>query len=92
MSTYAGYDPSKSRVGLIAEVATVCHVPHGQVAVTTARKVAEAGFRLVPDGELPGHVNIDLGSELTDEVVKRFIDLFDPAEDNPGRPQARKGR
>lgn len=92
LSTYGGYDPSKSREELIAEVARVCHLPHAQVAVTTARKVTEAGFRLVPDGELPGHVNIDLGSELTDEVVKRFVGMFDPAEDNPGRPETRKGR
>jgi hypothetical protein len=92
LSTFAGHDASKSRDELVADVASTCRMPQRRLAVTTARRIVEAGFRLVPDGELPGHVNIDLGTELTDEVVKRFIDLFDPAEENPTYPEFRKGR
>jgi hypothetical protein len=92
LSTFAGHDPAKSREELMADVARTCCMPQRRLAVTTARRITEAGFRLVPDGELPGHVNIDLGSELTDEVVKRFIDLFEPAEENPTYPEFRKGR
>ena len=92
LSTFAGHDPAKSREELMADVASTCRMPQRRLAVTTARRIVEAGFRLVPDGELPGHVNIDLGSELTDEVVKRFIDLFEPAEENPTYPEFRKGR
>lgn len=80
LSTFAGHDPSKSRDELVADVASTCRMPQRRLAVTTARRITEAGFRLVPDGELPGHVNIDLGTDLTDEVVKRFIDLFEPAK------------
>jgi hypothetical protein len=92
LSTFAGHDPAKSREKLVADVARTCCMPQRRLAVTTARRITEAGFRLVPDGELPGHVNIDLGSELTDEVVKRFIDLFEPAVENPTYPAFRKRR
>lgn len=92
LSTFAGHDPSRPREELVADVARACRMPQRRLAVTTARRITEAGFRLVPDGELPGHVNIDLGTELTDEVVKRFIDLFEPAEENPTYPEFRKGR
>jgi len=92
LSTGAGFDPSKTREELLAEVARTCRLPQRRLAVTTAGKITESGFTLVPDGELPGHVNIDLGTELTEEVVKRFIDLFESAEENPTYPEFRKGR
>lgn len=72
LSTYVGWDPAKSREELIAEIARESRIPNRKLAVTTVRKVIEAGMKLVTDGDnLPCHVNIDLGSTPdTDLVVK----------------------
>jgi hypothetical protein len=84
LSTGVGYDPSKSRAELIAEIATACKLPQARLAVTTVGQIMDAEvFSVHPDGPLPSHANIDLGSELSEEIVKQLIALFGQAEDNP---------
>lgn len=85
LSTYVGWDPAKSREELIGQIATVSKIPNRKLAVTTVRQILDAGLKLVPDvGEgLPCHVNVDLGSDPDPSLVVRFIELFEPAEENP---------
>ena len=92
LSTYVGWDPSKSREQLITDIARQAPIPNGKLAVTTVRQVIEAGFKLVPDpgGNLPCHVNVDLGSNPDPDLVTRFIDLFEPAVENPVRNEFRR--
>lgn len=91
LSTYVGWDPSKTREELINEIASAAPIPNRQLAVTTVRQIIEAGLKPVPDdATLPCHVNIDLGSKPDANLVKRFIDLFEPAQDNPARSQFRR--
>ena len=86
-------DPSKSRSELIAEIARTCRLPQGRLAVTTYGQLSDAeAFSLQPDGPLPSHANIDLGSELSEDVVKQLIELFGAAEDNPVSSEFRKRR
>src|SRR6266542_2711206 len=80
LSSGIGCDPSKSRAELIAEIATVCKLPQSRLAVTTVGQVVDAEvFSVHPDGPLPSHANIDLGSELSEDVVKELTGLFGPA-------------
>ena len=92
LSTYVGWDPSKSREELITDIARQAPIPNRKLAVTTVRQVIAAGFKLAPDpgGNLPCHVNVDLGSNPDPDLVTRFIDLFEPAEDNPVRSEFRR--
>lgn len=93
LSVGVGYDPSKSRSELIAEIARTCKLPQARLSVTTYGQLLDTGlFGLQPDGPLPSHANIDLGSELSEPVVKRFIGLFGAAEDNPVSSEFRKRR
>jgi hypothetical protein len=91
LSTGVGHDPSKSRGELIAEIATACKLPQSRLAVTTVGQLTDTEvFSVRPDGPLPSHANIDLGSELGEDVVKQLIELFGPAEDNPVYLQFRR--
>lgn len=92
LSTYVGWDPSKSREELITDIAGLTPIPNRKLAVTTVRQVIAAGFKLVPDpgGNLPCHVDVDLGSNPDPDLVTRFIDLFEPAEDNPVYSETRR--
>jgi hypothetical protein len=92
LSTYVGWDPSKSREELLTDIARVSPIPNRQLAVTTVRQVLAAGFKLVPDPDsnLPCHVNVDLGSNPDPVLVIRFIELFEPAEDNPVHGEFRR--
>lgn len=93
LSVYIGYDPTKSRAELIAEIATVGKLPQSRLVVTTLGQVADTQlFSIYPDGPLPGHANIDLGSELSEDVVKQLIELFGPAEENPAHQQFKRRR
>ena len=93
LSVFVGYDLSKSRAELIAEIATVGKLPQSRLAVTTLGQIMGTQvFSVHPDGPLPGHANIDLGSELSEDVVKQFIGLFGPAEENPVCQQFKKRR
>jgi hypothetical protein len=93
LSVGVGYDPSKSRAELIAEIARACKLPHTQLAVTTYGQLLDTGLlALQPDGPLPCHANIDLGSELSQDVVQQLSGLFGPAEDNPVSSEFRKKR
>jgi hypothetical protein len=93
LSVGVGYDPSKSRSELIAEIARTCQLPQGRLSVTTYGQLLDTElFGLQPDGPLPSHANIDLGSELSEDVVKRFIGLFGAAEENPVSSEFRKRR
>jgi hypothetical protein len=82
LSTGMGWDPSKTREELIIDIVRACRLPQRQLAVTTVGKVIESGMKPRPDGQLPCHANIDLGSEPGPELVEKFVDLFGPAEDN----------
>ncbi len=92
LSTYVGWDPAKSREELIRDIARLSPIPNRKLAVTTIRQVIAAGFKLVPDpgGNLPCHVNVDLGSNPDPDLVTRFIELFAPAEDNPVHGEFRR--
>jgi hypothetical protein len=91
LSVGVGYDPSKSRAELIAEIATACKLPQSRLAVTTVGQVVDTQVLSVhPDGPLPSHANIDLGSELSEDVVKQLIELFGPVEENPVYQQFRR--
>lgn len=93
LSVGVGYDPAKSRAELIAEIATACKLPQSRLAVTTVGQVADTEvFRIHPDGPLPSHANIDLGSELSEGVVIQLIGLFGQAEDNPVHLQFKRRR
>lgn len=93
LSVGIGYDPSKSRAELIAEIATACKLPQSRLAVTTLGQIEDTEpLSAHPDGALPSHANIDLGSELSEDGVKNFIELFGPAEDNPVYRQFRRGQ
>ncbi|HXP19022.1 MAG TPA: hypothetical protein VN840_05160 [Streptosporangiaceae bacterium] len=93
LSTGVGYDPSRSREELIADIATACKLPQTRLAVTTVGDILDnMPFAITPDGPLPSHANIDLGSDLNVDIVKQFIELFRPAEVNPVYQQFRKGR
>jgi len=61
--------------------------------VTTVGQIVDAGvLGIDADGPLPSHGNIDLGSELSEDVVKQCIELFGPAEENPVYQQFRRRR
>jgi hypothetical protein len=93
LSVGVGYDPSKPRSELIAEIARACKLPQGRLSVTTYGQLLDTElFSLQPDGPLPSHANIDLGSDLSEPVVERFIGLFGAAEDNPVSSEFRKRR
>jgi hypothetical protein len=92
LSTFVGWNPSKSREELITDIARVSRIPNRQLAVTTVRQVLAAGFKLEPDpgNNLPCHVNVDLGSNPDPDLVTRFIEMFEPAEDNPVHGEFRR--
>jgi len=78
LSTYAGWDPSKSREELIRDIARLSPIPNRQLAVTTVRQVIDAGFKLVPDtgGNLPCHVNVDLESNPDPDLVTSAVTVY----------------
>jgi hypothetical protein len=93
LSVGVGHDPSKSRSELIVEIARACKLPQGRLSVTTYGQLVDAElFNLHPDGPLPSHANIDLGSELSEDVVKDLIGLFGEAEVNPVHSEFRRRR
>jgi hypothetical protein len=93
LSTYVGWDPSKSREELIRDIARTCNLPQRRLAVTTIDKIKETGMSPVPDDDkLPCHANIELGSNPDPKLVEGFIDLFEPAEENPVYPELRRER
>lgn len=93
LSVGVGHDPSKSRAELIVEIARACKLPQTRLAVTTYGQLMDTDlFTLHPDGPLPSHANIDLGSQLTEDDVSKLIGLFSPAEDNPVYREFRKRR
>jgi hypothetical protein len=93
LSVGIGYEPSVSRAELIAKIATTCKLPQSRLAVTTVGQIVDAGvLSIQSDGPLPSHGNIDLGSELSEDIVKQCIELFGPAEENPVYQQFRRRR
>ena len=93
LSVGIGYDPSLSREELIAQIATACKLPQARLAVTTVGEIMDAEvLGISADGPLPSHGNIDVGSELSEDVVKEVTELFGPAEANPVYQQFRKRR
>jgi hypothetical protein len=93
LSVGIGYDPSTSRAELIAKIATTCKLPQSRLAVTTVGQIVDTGVLSIrADGPLPSHGNIDLGSELSEDIVKQCIELFGPAEENPVYQQFRRRR
>ena len=72
LSVFVGWDPTKSREELIADIARRCKLPQRLLAVTTIGRVIQGGMRPVPDrpdGSFPCHVNIDLGNDMSEEDV-----------------------
>jgi hypothetical protein len=92
LSVYVGYDPILGRDEVIREIAAVRPIPNRKIAVTSAERLTAIGCRLFPDGQLPCHVRVLLGSEPDPERVQAFIGVFDPAEDNPARENNPAGK
>lgn len=91
LSVYVGYDPTLSRDDLIRKIAAVRPIPNTKIAVTTAAQLTAINCDLIPDGQLPCHVRVVLGSEPDPQRVQEFIGVFGPAEDNPASRQTRRG-
>jgi hypothetical protein len=91
LSVFAGHDPALSREDAIRRIAAVRPIPNRKIAVTTAAQLIGIHCELVPDGPLPGHVRVVLGSEPDPGRVQDFIGAFGPAENNPASRQTRRG-
>ena len=76
---------------MIRRIAAVRPIPNRVVAVTTAARLAAINCELIPDGPLPCHVRVVLGSEPDPGRVQDFIGVFGPAQDNPASWRTRHG-
>jgi hypothetical protein len=91
LSVYMGHDPALSRDDSVKRIAAIRPIPNRQIAVTTAARLAAINCELIPDGPLPCHVRVVLGSEPDLGRVREFVSVFDPAENNPASQQTRRG-
>jgi len=91
LSVYMGHDPALSRDDSIRRISAVGPIPNRKIAVTTAARLAAINCELIPDGPLPCHVSVVLGSEPDPGRVREFVSVFDPAENNPAWRQTRRG-
>ena len=66
----------------LAELIEVGRIPHDELQKTTVERLLEAGFTIEPTFAYP-HCTINLGIELSDEVVGNLIAVFDPPEERP---------
>lgn len=66
----------------LSELVARAPIPHPELQKTTVRRLREAGFTIEPTFAYP-HCTINLGGELTDEVVRNLIEAFDPPEERP---------
>jgi hypothetical protein len=83
LSTGAGHGPLLSREELIRQILAAHPIPNKLIAVARAGELMSRGLVLRPDGPLPAHTSVILGEELTLDSVRRFVEAFGPAEDNP---------
>jgi hypothetical protein len=63
LSVFADAGRGLSRDELIKRIAAVRPIPNRQLVVTTAGQLRRIGCQLVPDGQLPCHVRVILGTE-----------------------------
>lgn len=90
LSAFAGADRDLSKDELIKRIAAVHPLPNRQLAVTTAGQLCQIGCLLIPNGRLPCHVRVVLGSEPVPGRVEAFIESFGPAEGNPVHAETRR--
>jgi hypothetical protein len=68
----------------IQELALLANRPNRQMRVSTCARIRSLGYEIVrSEDEGPGHADIKLPEEPTDEVLRQIADAFDEAEPNP---------
>lgn len=86
LSTFAGVPAEgETRDDLVRRLCEEGGIVHTMVRTTTAGQLRAAGFALRQTDEPACHYDVDLGNELTDEVVQRFTRMFDEPRRNPCR-------
>jgi hypothetical protein len=66
------------------ELALLANRPNRQMRVSTCARIRSLGYEIVrSEDEGPGHADIKLPEEPTDEVLRQIADAFDEAEPNP---------
>lgn len=84
LSTFAAVaNEGESEEELLSRIVTDGRIPNGRVRTTTAARLRAAGFSLRQTGTPPCHYDVDLGEEITLEVVARFEAAFEPPRSNP---------
>jgi hypothetical protein len=66
------------------ELAVLANRPNGQIRVSTCRRIRDLGYEIVrSEHEGPGHADIKLPEEPSDEVLQTIADAFDEPVPNP---------
>ena len=68
----------------LEELLEAAPIKHGHFQQSTVGRLNSAGFTIELTFAYP-HCTINLGSELTDEVVRNLIEAFDPPQERPNR-------
>lgn len=70
---------------VIRRIVQEATLPNGQVRTTTVGALTDLGFSLEQTGHPECHYDVDLGDELSSEVVERFEQAFEAPRRNPCR-------
>lgn len=66
------------------EIALLAGRPNRQMRVSTCARIRSLGYEIVrSEDEAPGHADIKLPQEPTDEVLQAIADAFDDPQPNP---------
>lgn len=86
LSTFCGVKKGEEDdEDLLRRIIQEGHVPNGQVRTTRVEVLLDLGFSLEQTGQPDCHYDVDLGDELSPEVVERFEQAFEAPRRNPCR-------
>ncbi|MEX2620005.1 MAG: hypothetical protein WD250_07280 [Egibacteraceae bacterium] len=86
LSTFCGVkDGNENDEDLLKRIIQEAPVPNGQVRTTRVGVLLDLGFSLKQTGHPDCHYDVDLGDELSLEVVERFEQAFEVPRRNPCR-------
>lgn len=86
LSTFCGIkEGPEDDEDVIRRIVQEANLPNGQVRITQVQVLADLGFSLEQTGQPACHYDVDLGNELSLEVVERFEQAFEAPRRNPCR-------